>query len=190
MILDTRGIRTECSSRFKSVSDSALIENKRIEKLLLRLLDCSVNHRLTLHELEELQSHLIHLFESLIACLNELKTTQDSMRRTIADNNMTLAENADIYMIEYQEIIECIKSMKHASEKINFSLFTKCAVKMENANKGLKNCLIELEKQKMPGKQSRDFFLLYFFSSGIRIKNKRKFSLIFNELLIFYLTFQ
>jgi hypothetical protein len=112
------------------------------------------------------------------------------MRRTIADNNMTLAENADIYMIEYQEIIECIKSMKHASEKINFSLFTKCAVKMENANKGLKNCLIELEKQKMPGKQSRDFFLLYFFSSGIRIKNKRKFSLIFNELLIFYLTFQ
>lgn len=166
-----RGIRTECSSRFKSVSDSALIENKRIEKLLLRLLDCSVNHRLTPNELEELQSHLIHLFESLIACLNELKMTQVSTRRAIADNDMTFAENADIYIIEYREIIECIKSMKHASEKINFSLFTKCAVKMENANKGLKNCLIELENQKMPDSDKFKFSQEQLLNNHPRIKH-------------------
>jgi hypothetical protein len=106
-----------------------------------------MKHKLTTKEVEELQAYLNRLFESLIALLNEFKTTLDSKRR-IYGMQMTLADHADLWIIEYKEIVECIKNMKLASEQINFNLLTKCAIKIENVNKRLKECLIELENQK------------------------------------------
>ncbi len=147
----TRGIRTEYNSNWSfNAFEMNSIENKRMEKLLLRLLDCSMKHKLTTKEVEELQAYLNRLFESLIALLNEFKTTLDSKRR-IYGMQMTLADHADLWIIEYKEIVECIKNMKLASEQINFNLLTKCAIKIENVNKRLKECLIELENQKKPG---------------------------------------
>jgi hypothetical protein len=147
----TRGIRTEYNSNWSfNAFEMDSIENKRMEKLLLRLLDCSMKHKLTTKEVEELQAYLNRLFESLIALLNEFKTTLDSKRR-IYGMQMTLADHADLWIIEYKEIVECIKNMKLASEQINFNLLTKCAIKIENVNKRLKECLIELENQKKPG---------------------------------------
>lgn len=147
----TRGIRTEYNSNWSfNAFEMDSIENKRMEKLLLRLLDCSMKHKLTTKEVEELQAYLNRLFESLIALLNEFKMTLDSKRR-IYGMQMTLADHADLWIIEYKEIVECIKNMKLASEQINFNLLTKCAIKIENVNKRLKECLIELENQKKPG---------------------------------------